>query len=403
MADFFQNGLIATMPDLTKRPVEELEAELEVFTERQLMCLVLPALYSEFEGAAMPRIIEELRKAKYIDKIVLSLDKADESQFRRVRKELSGLPGKVRVIWNDGPRIRTLISELQEEGFEVGPQGKGRGVWMALGYAITDKRVRTFALHDCDIIEYERGMLARLVHPIANPGTDFEYSKGYYARVEDALKGRVTRLFFTPLVRALNRLHGPLDFFDYLDSFRYPLSGEFAMVRSLVTGVRIAPSWGLEMSLLSEVREKSNPRRVCQVEITDLYKHKHQQLVGGQYDTGLGGMAFEIASTMFHNAAQIGVVFTPNTFKTLLLAYQRQARLAIEQYNAVAMMNGLPYHRDREVSGVETFMGALEMAQKRFLEDPVSVTQIPAWVRIRAALPDFPKRLKEAVDADYEM
>jgi glucosyl-3-phosphoglycerate synthase len=401
MADFFQNGLIATLPDLTHRPVDELEADLAAFTERQLMCLVLPALYSEFEGPAMPRIVDELKQARYIDRVVLSLDRANEAQYREVRDLMRQLPGDVRVVWNDGPRIRALIDELQAGGFTVGDQGKGRGVWMALGYALTDKQVRTIALHDCDIVNYDRGMLARLVHPIANPATDFEYSKGYYARVEEGLKGRVTRLFFTPLVRALQSIHRDVPFFSFLDSFRYPLSGEFALVRSLATGIRIAPTWGLEMSMLSEVFEKTTPGRVCQVEITDLYEHKHQSLVPGEHDAGLGGMAFEIASTLFSTAAQTGVVLSRDSFNTLLLSYQRLARVAIEQYSAVSMMNGLAYDRHREVEAVETFTGALHKAQDRFLYDPVAVAQIPAWVRIRAALPDFPKRLAAAVDADH--
>jgi len=38
-------------------------------------------------------------------------------------------------------------------------------------------------------------MLARLVYPVVHPAIDFEFSKGYYARVSEKLYGRVTRLF----------------------------------------------------------------------------------------------------------------------------------------------------------------------------------------------------------------
>jgi len=403
VADFFQHGLVTTLPNLTNRPLEELESDLEKFTSRQLLCLILPALYSEFQGEAMPAIVEELAGARYVDRVVLSLDRASEPEFRHAREIMSRLPGKVRIVWNDGPRIKKLIRELKENEFTVGKQGKGRGVWMALGYALTDKHIRTIALHDCDIVNYDRALLARLVYPIANPATDFEYTKGYYARVESGLKGRVTRLFFTPLVRALQSIHPGITFLEFLDSFRYPLSGEFALIRSLATGIRIAPTWGLEMSMLSEVWEKSASSRVCQVEIADLYEHKHQDLVSGEFDSGLGGMAFDIASTMFSNAAQTGVVFTGNTFNTLLLSYQRLARVAIEQYNAVAMLNGLEYDRHNEIQAVETFIGALRRAQDRFLSDPVAVPQIPPWIRVRAAIPEFPARLQAAVDADNEM
>ena len=271
MADFFQNGVITTLQNLTYRPVEELEADLRRYCEPQPLVLLLPALYSEFEGPAMPRIVAELAKTRYLHRIVLSLDRASEEEFRRAAEIMSQLPTEVRILWNDGPRVQSLFRELEEARFFVAERGKGRGVWLALGYALADKRVRNFAVHDCDIVNYERGMLARLVYPIAHPGTDFEYSKGYYARVNEKLHGRVTRLFVTPLVRAFRKVTGDHPFFEYLDSFRYPLSCEFAMIRSLATGIRVSPTWGLEISLLGEVFDKTTPSRVCQVEIADTY------------------------------------------------------------------------------------------------------------------------------------
>jgi len=53
MADFFQNGVITTLQDITHRPVDELEADLKVYCEPQPLVLLLPALYSEFEGPAI--------------------------------------------------------------------------------------------------------------------------------------------------------------------------------------------------------------------------------------------------------------------------------------------------------------------------------------------------------------
>jgi len=345
MADFFQNGVITTLQHLGDRPADELEAELVSVTERQKIALILPALYSEFDGPAMPGIVEELKGAAYVDRIVLSLDRAHESEFERVKDIMRELPQKVDVIWNDGPRIGGLLRDLVDANFDAAEQGKGRGVWLSLGYALTHKETRTFALHDCDIVNYDREMLTRLVYPIAHPGTDFAYAKGNSARTGAKLPGRVTRLFFTPLVRALNRICGPLQFFDYLDSFRYPLAGEFAMVRSLATGIRISPTWGLEISLLAEIFEKTTVQRVCQVEIADEYEHKHQELVTGETTEGLGRMAFEIAVTLFAAVAQGGVVMAPSTFGTLLANYMRHARLAIDQYSSLALLNGIPYDR----------------------------------------------------------
>ena len=62
MADFFQNGVVTTLQKLGERELEDLENELESYSERHKMVLLLPALYSEFETPAMHKIIEELKK-----------------------------------------------------------------------------------------------------------------------------------------------------------------------------------------------------------------------------------------------------------------------------------------------------------------------------------------------------
>jgi len=42
------------------------------------------------------------------------------------------------------------------------------------------------ALHDTDITTYDRGLLARLCYPVANPNMGYEFCKGYYPRVSAA-------------------------------------------------------------------------------------------------------------------------------------------------------------------------------------------------------------------------
>lgn len=400
MSDFFQNGVISTLQKLNDRPVEDIEEELCGISHRQKICLILPALYSEFEGPAMPAIVEDLKAATYLHRIVLSLDRASEAEFRRVQDVMSELPAEVSILWNDGPNVRSFLDELERADFDIAEQGKGRGVWLAMGYALADKNVHTVALHDCDILNYRREMLARLVYPIAHPGTDFEFSKGYYARVEERLHGRVTRLFFTPLIRALKQLLGDIPFLDFLDSFRYPLSGEFAFIRSLAKSVRISPNWGLEISLLGEVFEHTTTQRVCQVEIADSYHHKHQQLSKDNPQAGLVRMATDIATTLFGILAQGGMVLSQPLFDSLLAGYLRFAGRAIEQYNALAQLNGLTYDRHQEIEGVETFVQCLKTAQAAYRDDPIGAPLMSAWVRVRAAIPDFTERLQSAVDQE---
>ena len=400
MADFFQNGVITTLQKLKHRSLDELEYELEIFAKRRNMVLLLPALYSEFEGPAMPRIVEELKKIKYLYKIVLSLDRANEEQFRRVKNIMSEIPTEVRVIWHDGPRMQALYKELQEAGFNVSIPGKGRSVWMSLGYILSDASAYAIGLHDCDIVNYTRELPARLLYPVVHPALDFEYSKGYYARVTNKLYGRVTRIFYTPLIRALKKILGSNQYLEYLDSFRYALSGEFAFIRTLARGIRISPTWGLEVSMLSEVYQNTSFNRICQVEVMDTYEHKHQKLEKGNPREGLVKMATDIAKTLFRVLAHDGVVFSEAFFRTLLMTYLQEARYAVEKYNALSLINGLQYDRHGEIEAVEAFVEALQIAEAEFRENPIGVPMMSAWVRVRAALPNISEKIIAAVEAD---
>ena len=139
MADFFQNGVITTLANIGKRPIEAIEEELLKFSKRRNMVLLLPALYSEFETPAMHKIIEELKNVTYLYKIILGLDCATEEQFEEVKKLMSELPCDVDVIWNDGPRIQALYHELTEAGFPgLDTPGKGRNVWRSCNHPMTN-------------------------------------------------------------------------------------------------------------------------------------------------------------------------------------------------------------------------------------------------------------------------
>ena len=89
MADFWQHGSITVLQRLKNRPVADLEAEIEKIAKRRKIVLLLPALYSEFQTPSMPRIIEELKQVRYLHKVVLSLDKANLSEFALIRIALA--------------------------------------------------------------------------------------------------------------------------------------------------------------------------------------------------------------------------------------------------------------------------------------------------------------------------
>ncbi|MFQ5724142.1 MAG: glycosyl transferase, partial [Terriglobia bacterium] len=348
MSDFFQTGMVATLHRLGSRRIEEIEDELVRFARTAPMGLVLPALYAEFETEAMTVILRELSKVPYLKQIVLTLGNADEKQCAEVKERLSGIHRNVRVIWNDGERMQRLFKVLEENDLAPGPPGKGRACWIAYGYVLASGQAKIIALHDCDIVNYTRELLARLYHPIANPNVDFEFCKGFYARYTAKLHGRVTRLFVTPFVRSLKEICGHLPFLVYLDSFRYPLAGEFAMEAELARVNRIPADWGLEVGVLAEVYRNCSLKRICQVDLAENYEHKHQALSADDAQKGLMRMTVDIAKTLFRMVAAEGAVLSEGSFRTLQTKYVRTAEDTITRYHADAMINGLEFDRHEE-------------------------------------------------------
>jgi len=408
MADFFQNGSITTLQALGDRPLEDIELELEKFSDRHNMVLLLPALYSEFETPAMQTILYELRGVKYLYKIILGLDQATEDQFKKVKKIMSVLDTRVDVLWNDGPNVQKLYKEFDDQGFRsINVKGKGRNVWTMLGYALSDKNAYAFALHDCDIVNYSRAIPARLFYPIVHPALDFEFNKGYYSRVTNKLHGRVTRLFYSPLIKALKKTYGESEYLDYMDSFRYSLSGEFAFIRTLARGIRISPTWGLEVSTLSEVYDNTSVRRICQTEIMKSYEHKHQELTGDNpekaLDGGVAKMSIDIAQTIFRVMSQRGVSFSEESFSTLRSAFFYESRKAIARYDALAKFNGLNFDRKKEIEAVETFDQSLKEACSSFFDDPLGVPALSAWISLRSVLPEVSEKFINRVEEDNKV
>jgi len=309
-------------------------------------------------------------------------------------------PTPVDVIWNDGPRVKALKEELGAAGFQsIGIRGKGLNVWMMLGYILSDQDAYAIAVHDCDIVNYTREIPARLLYPIVHPGFDFEFNKGYYARVTDRVHGRATRLFYTPLLKSLERIFGNNRYLDYMGSFRYALSGEFAFIRSLARGIRISPTWGLEVSTLSEVYRNTSKKRICQSEIMESYEHKHQDL-GAEAAGGVAKMTKEIAETVFRIMSQSGTTFSSASFNALLATYFEEAQRAIAQYSVISEVNGLVYDRQKELQAIKEFTNSLRAANEDFHRDPMGVPSLSAWTAVRSVLPNFTYKFNEAVRLD---
>jgi glucosyl-3-phosphoglycerate synthase len=235
---------------------------------------------------------------------------------------------------------------------------------------------------------------------VASPDIDVVFCKGYYSRVSKKLHGRATRLLITPLTRALQEVVGEHEFLRFLDSFRYPLAGEFCMVTDLALVSRIPWDWGLEVGMLSEVFRNYSARRVCQVDIADNYEHKHQPLSADDLRKGLTRMCVDISKTIFRVLAAEGVVFSENVFHSLEITYLKYAEEIMQKYEADAAINNLVYDRHEETKAVEAFTNSIKSAAGVFMENPMGMPLIPSWNRVNSAIPGILGELKKAVDDD---
>jgi len=400
MSDFYQTGAVATFHRLGKSDLVSLESKLLEASTTRGVTLVLPSLFSEIKGEALKEILSELSKVEYIREIVVTLGPATQDEFREARNFFSVLPQSTRVIWNNGPNIQALYETMQGYGLFPGEDGKGRSAWMAYGYIIAEGGSKIIALQDCDILTYSRELLGRLIFPVLSPHLDFEFCKGFYSRVSHKMNGRVTRLFVTPLIRALIKTVGRLDILHYYDSFRYPLAGEFSMLTDLARINRIPADWGLEVGVLAEIYRNCSVKRICQVELCENYDHKHQGLSPADPEKGLNKMAIDIAKNIFRTLSGEGIIFTPGFFNTLCATYLRIAQDTIARYHGDAIINGLEYDRHEEGTAVEVFTEAIRRAGEIITQDPLGPPQIPAWNRVFAAIPDFAERILEAVRTD---
>ena len=403
MGDFFQNGTITTLHNLNPDFHNELEQQVLTFSKKRPITLLLPSLYSELEGPALENIVQELMQVNYINHIVIGLDRANISQYRHALKFFSRLPQKVTVLWNDGSRLLAIDKRLKKEGLAPIELGKGRNVWYCLGYILACNNSEVIALHDCDISTYSKDMLTKLVYPLINPTFNYEYCKGYYRRIADnKINGRVSRLLITPLIRALKKVMGPLEYLCYLDSFRYPLAGEMAFKTDAIYDLKIPSNWGLELGVLSEMHRNHANNRICQVDIADNYDHKHQDISFEDHSAGLSKMSLDISKAFFRKLAANGEVITPEQIRTIKASYYRIALDLLQMYADDAVMNGLTLDRHTEEQSIELFSKNIMLAGDEFFEKPMETPFMPSWNRVVSAIPNIFDELKSSVDEDLK-
>jgi glucosyl-3-phosphoglycerate synthase len=389
LSDFWQHGPITTIHRFPGLNVSDLERVVKGHSQERPAALLIPALASEMDGPAWPTILAEIQGASFLNEVILALGRATKDDLARAKSDLGRLPMKTAVVWPESKNLSSVFGEVAL-ALDIGSPGKGRDVWIAMGYIIGHGRVHAVALNDADVTTYTRELPLRLLAPLLHPGLPYAFNKGYYARVSGTfMAGRATRLLVAPLVSVLAKDNDTLPL-RTIGAMRYALAGEFAMTLELASMIPIPRDWGLEVGILSSVSKALPSEKICQADLCDNYEHKHQELHPENSSKGLNRMAVEVAAALLGEVEQVP--------ENLVAAYREQALNMIPKYRADALASGLDYDDEKEIVALETFARAVEKALG--LAGDEIPEPLPAWNEMETVVPGLRQAIVEAVIKD---
>ena len=379
MADFQQQGPITTLHRLN--PDRSQEA-LTYFAQPNVsngVALILPCLISEFDGPALPEIVQQLSELDWLGRVIVGIDGADSNSFETAQTLFSQLPQPTTVVWNDSSGMKEFDRKI---GISPGT-GKGRNLWRCVGVANGFTEIDTIVVHDADISTYEASFVARLAYPIVDERLGFDFVKGFYPRFDEAgLNGRVTRLLVWPLLESLISLAPENPRLRYLASFRYPLAGEFASRISVANSIAMPEHWGVDIALL--IAAQSLGVAVAQTDLTDRYDHKHQLLSADDADLGLHHMARDVISTLLSVAGLHEVDAD---------VFDESLQHAVSAHHANSISNGIPINEPEESAAVALFSKLVRETHSAL------PPELPSWDQLRLEFPDCVQDLASLVES----
>ena len=337
--------------------------------------VVLPMTDKEPHSPATTRILRALESVRP-GRVVVPL-RTDPDRATAVRDWLEEFDLSVDVLPSEG---RALADHLRDGGVTA-PPGKGRDVWLGLGVAASAHDY--VVCHDADTASNTRPFVPRLLYPLEQ---GFQFSKGYYARVENGqLYGRLFRLFYVPLVRALSEsADSDADILQYLRAFRYALAGEFGLTADLAQSLHVEPRWGLEVGTLGDAFAEAGFDGTAQVDLGQ-YRHDHRGVAG---PGGLATMAGDVAAALFRIVETHGV--SP-AYDRLPGAYRAGADRLVDQYALDASFNDLTYDPAAERDQVAAYADAIAPPGRDDRLPPWSACDLDPAAVLAAAQRDMPE------------
>lgn len=403
MPDFHQPILLPTLHHLADTRLEEREELLEQLAKERPIALVIPALYAELEREALPHILKQLEKVRYIDRIIFSMNGMNADQWSKSQvffdKHLSHTHHE--VLWNDGPQLQDLHHEVNQKLGLNHHHGKGSNVWMGVMSLLSSGHQGAIACHDSDILNYDREMLWRLLLPVVHPKMDYVFAKSFYGRVREKMYGRVTRLLVFPLLQALREVFGSTPLLRFLAMCRYPLSGEFAASSSFLGKINLSSGWGLEIGMLCEVFRHAPSERFCQVDLGSNFEHKHQHLLYTEDSkkadptSGLLQMAQEVTRALLaHLWTDLGFSAETRKLHRLAETYTSIAQILLSRYSHEAYFNGLDQAVEEELETVRVFGEMISQVANDCTIAPPTIRTLPSWLELQELQPDFREKLR---------
>lgn len=337
------------------------------WSDKTPIVLLLPALFAEFERPALPIILDQVSRIPWISEVVLSANGMDRVQHERALEicasKMQGKP--LHLLWNDGPEMKAVHVELERSGSGAYVAGKGSNIWSGLAYLQAREHAGVVVSHDTDIMGYTSELPRKLAYPLAHPKMPYRFAKGYYSRVAGRLYGRVTRLLIFPLIRALTDVLGEKPLLQYLGSYRYPLSGEFAADMKILSEFCLPSGWGLEVAMLCECQRLLPIQHQCQVDMGFHYEHRHRPVIphnkGDLTEMGLVVAAEEVACCLFDHVFQEAEEKAAGSLIRVVVERYRACCLEwLDRYEHVAWINGLEFDREEELATMTHFEAALK-------------------------------------------
>ncbi len=367
---------------------------LNALKEKYPSGVIIPVKGNDFSSPAFSQIIKELNKCDYLKKVYIAFS-GEPEEHAKAHQVLTTLETPHELLWCNKPQVQEILQHLKKRGLDVitNCKGKGRDVWIAIGIASLE--LHALAIHDADIITYSNMIPTKLLFSIVEPSLDFWFCKGYYARVNlenRRMYGRIYRLFINPVLDALQeKMSYSSSFIRYLQSFRYPLSGEVAIYTDLALNLRFSGDWGFEVGMLAELFRNVSNKRVCEMDL-GFFDHKHNEMS----QDGLLKTSDNSFITLLRTLTETdGIDVSEPFLLSLQVMYRRIAQDKIRQYYSDAFCNNLQFDRHEEETNLDYLSKVIMKAGRRYINHPTTA-QLPDWLRTISAMPDAREKLRKA-------